>query len=317
MSLRIVPEWQLRMDRWLAGHHGVIATSTLVRLGAPRGTIGHAVERGLLVSIMPGVLRSAHWPAGRFQTMVAACARNNAATIAFVSAAQLWGMRRLPADEAVHVLVPHGSSPDLSTAVVHRCRRIDQVDVVRSRPDGIRLTSPPRTLFDCADVLGVDAASSVLEQLIDTGRGSFDTQVDTWIRLARPRRPGSSTMAVVVRSRPAWRTALQSDLEARVLAEITRQHLPLPQPQYRFALATGRRVRLDFAWPEQRVALEVDHAFWHAGAVESHIDKHRDRKMAACGWVVSRLTDFDVTGSLSESIADVAAVLALASTRLS
>lgn len=237
------------------------------------------------------------------------------ASIAFLTAAQLWGLRRLPADSEVHVLVPHANSPQLEGVVVHRCRRVDPVDVVANRIDGIRLTSPPRTLFDCADLLGVDAASSILEQLIDSGRGSFETHLGTWIHLGRPRRPGARTMAAVIRSRPGWRRALQSDLEARVLAEIDRQRLPRPEVQFPFVLPTGRPIRLDFAWPRLQVALEVDHAFWHAGAQESARDKHRDRKLATCGWLVTRVTDLDVTGGLAASIADVGAVLALAATR--
>ncbi len=312
MSIRTLPRWQLLMHQWLATHHGVVSIATLERWGAPRRTVANAVQRGELVTIMLGVVRSPHWPAGREQLMVAACLRNPEAAVAFTTAGQLWGMRRMPPDTAVHVLVPHSRSPELPGVIVHRCRRIDSVDVVASRPDGIRLTSPPRTLFDCADILGVDAASSVLEQLIDSGRGSFGTHVDTWCRLARPRRPGARTMSVVIRSRPAWRHALQSDLEVRVQAEIVRQGLPLPEVQFPLRLSDGRNVRLDFAWPGLRVALEVDHFFWHSGAQESHSDKHRDRKMATAGWVVARLTDLDVVGRLGDSIAYVGRVLALA-----
>lgn len=315
MSVRTSPEWQRKMQQSLATHHGVVSIAALEQFGAPRRTVANAVQRGELVPIMLGVLRSPHWPLGREQLMVASCLRNPSAAIAFTTAAQLWGMRRLPRDGIVHVLVPHGCSPALPGVIVHRCRRVDAVDVVCSRPDGIRLTSPPRTLFDCADILGVDATASVLEQLIDSGRGSFGTHVDTWIRLARPRRPGARTMSVVVRSRPAWRQALQSDLEARVVAEIARQGLAAPEVQFPLQLPTGRNVRLDFAWPAVQVALEVDHFFWHAGASESHLDKHRDRKMASAGWVVARLTDLDVAGGLADSVADVGRVLALASQR--
>ncbi|WP_269228012.1 hypothetical protein, partial [Escherichia coli] len=146
-------------NTWLAQHHGVIPVATLLAFGASRRTIYRHAERLRWVPILPGVLLSSHWPIGRLQLMAAACARNDGAAIAFTTAATEWAARRLPPDDAVHVLVPHGRSPQMDGIVVHRCRRIDPVDVV-VRPDGIRLTSPPRTLFDCADILGVDAASS-------------------------------------------------------------------------------------------------------------------------------------------------------------
>ena len=69
-------------------------------------------------------------------------------------------------DPRIHVLVPHGRSPEMEGVVVHRCRRIDPVDIVE-RADGIRLTSPPRTIFDSADMIGADATASVLEQLLN------------------------------------------------------------------------------------------------------------------------------------------------------
>ena len=86
--------------------------------------------------------------------MTAALTRSTVAVLAFITAARLWKARRLPRDERIHVLVPHGRSPRLSGVVVHRCRAIAPVDIT-TRDDGLRLTSPPRTLFDIADVLGV------------------------------------------------------------------------------------------------------------------------------------------------------------------
>ncbi|MCU1503279.1 MAG: cullin, a subunit of ubiquitin ligase [Ilumatobacteraceae bacterium] len=117
-------------------------------------------------------------------------------------------------------------------------------------------------------------------------------------------------MARVVASRPAWREALQSDLESRVVDEIRAQLLPAPEAQWPLQLGDGRHVRLDFAWPEHRVALEVDHPFWHAGAAESHRDRGRDRLLMTMGWIVPRITSVDVATGLAASIADVGVILA-------
>lgn len=97
-----------------------------------------------------------------------------------------------------------------------------------------------------------------------------------------------------------------------MLAEIADRGLPVPEVQYPFRLPTGRWIRLDFAWPTFREALEVDHPFWHAENDESHRDKHRDRKMATVGWHTTRITDFDVIGGLGEAIGDVREIIDLA-----
>lgn len=301
--------WRDGMNRWLREHHGVISVAALRGVGCSRRQAYRLAQRGELVLVHPGVFRSAQWPDGPMQRMVAACLANPSVAVAFTSAARLWDMRRLPADGRLHVLVPHGCSPELVGVVVHRCRRIDEVDIV-VRGDGIRLTSPPRTLFDCADLLGFDATASVLEQLIDREHGTFRTHADTFARLGHVRRPGTRIMKAVIASRPAWREAMQSDLEHRVLAEITRQGLPQPSVQHCVRLPDDSSIRIDFAWPIERVALEVDHPFWHAGATELHRDKHRDRTLQALGWRVPRITDLDVRRALPSAIADVAAILA-------
>jgi hypothetical protein len=296
-----------RVDAWLAEHHGVISIPEAVRLGVPRRTLYDAVDRGEFVLPLPGVLRSRQWPNGREQLMAAAVARNPAALIAFISGAEEWGFRRLPRQQRVHVLVPHGCSPVMDGVVVHRCRRIDPVDIA-VRGD-LRLTSPPRTLFDCADMLGPSVTASNLELLIDQHRGTFETHLDCWIRLAHPRRPGTRTMTAVLGSRPVWRRALQSDLESRVLDELTRQELPMPEPQWPMRLPDGRDIVVDFAWPALRVAVEVDHPFWHSMNEHWRRDRSRDRQLMALGWLTPRLTDLDVTHGLARSIADIASIL--------
>ncbi|MEO7369391.1 MAG: type IV toxin-antitoxin system AbiEi family antitoxin domain-containing protein [Ilumatobacteraceae bacterium] len=296
------------MDSWFATHLGIIAASNLVEFGCSRRNISKMVQRGELVSMFPGVYRSAQWPIGRLQILAAACARNSAAIIGLTTAGQEWDLRRM-IDHRIHVLVPHGRSPEMENIVVHRCRRIDPVDVVQ-RPDGIRLTSPPRTLFDSADILGHEATTSVLEQLLNEQRVTFGTLSDTVQRLYHPNRPGSTTMMAVIGSRPVWQSALQSDLEVKVLKEISRQQLPVPVSQFPIRLPGYENdIAIDFAWPGARLAVEVDHPAWHDGAIDSHADKGRDRKLGTIGWASARITAIDVNGGLEAAVADIGRIL--------
>ena len=198
----------------------------------------------------------------------------------------------------IHVLVPHGRSPEMDGVVVHRCRRIDPVDIVQ-RADGIRLTSPPRTMFDSADMIGAEATTSVLEQLLNERRITFGTITDTVQRLYHPNRPGSSDDA---RRHPVASGMARGDcsLTSRSgcwtrcrgssLADARRHSFRCVSPGYDHDIA------IDFAWPSVKLAIEVDHPAWHDGAVESHADKGRDRKLTTIGWTTARITDIDVTG---------------------
>ncbi len=305
-----MPEWQPGLDDWFSTHHGVISTATLTTMGVSARTIRRMVDREQLVTMLPGVFRSRQWPDGPQQRLVAVSARNPFAAVAFTSAARAWKYRRVR-ENGLHVLVPHGASPELEGVVVHRCRRIDPVDIVE-RADGIRLTSPPRTLFDSADMLGFEVTRSVLEQILHEGICTLGTITDTFARLYHPHRPGSRTLAEVIRSRPAWRHALHSDLELRVLTEIERQGLPTPQTQCPITLPGGRIIHVDFGWPEFQVGLEVDHPAWHTGEAERHRDVTRDRRAAVLGWTVTRIARLDVdTGGLVTAIGEVAAILSL------
>ena len=300
------PSWRRSMDAWFSSHLGIISVAKLVECGCGDRNIAQMVDRQELITMMPGVFRSAQWPCNREQILAAICARNLAAMIGFTTAGQLWAQRRM-SDPNIHVLVPHGCSPAMEGVVVHRCRRIDPVDLVQ-RPDCIRLSSPPRTIFDSADMIGFEATTSVLEQLLNEQKVTFGTISDTVHRLYHPQRPGSKTMLAVIRSRPAWRAALQSDLEVKVLEEMSRQNLPMPVTQFPMRLP-DRDIVIDFAWPALMLAVEVDHPAWHDGELDSHADKGRDRKLTTMGWTSTRITAIDVNGGLREAVADIGRIL--------
>jgi len=302
-----VAPWRPLLDLWFQTHLGVVNARQLTEFGCSTRTITRMVARGELAVLQHGVYGSRQWPDSRARQLVALCAMGMSIAIGFTTAATLWGFRGI-ADKRVHILTPHAVSPEIPGVIVHRCRKIDAVDLV-VRPDGIRVTSPPRTLFDSADLLGVKAARSVMEQILHEKLCTLGTINDTFIRLAHPNRPGSRTMAEVIASRPAWRTALHSDLENRVLMELERQCFPSPTPQCPVPLPTGHTIHLDYGWPQWKVGLEVDDPTWHDGFEERHRDMNRDRKAGTVGWSVSRISKIDVNGGLADAVGDVAVIL--------
>jgi hypothetical protein len=301
--------WQSAVDHWFATHHGIAAARTLEQLGMSSSTIYRLAQEERLVRVMPGVFRSAQWPFGRSQRLAAACASNDQVFIGFTTACREWGLRGVD-DPSIHVLTVHGSSPELPDVVVHRTRRIDPVDIVE-RPDGIRLTSPPRSLFDAADMLGFRSSRSMLEQMLNEQMCTMGTVIDTVTRLYHPNRPGSLTMRRVISSKPRWERALQSDLELRVLLAIERRGLPRPQPQCPVMLPDGQLIHLDFGWPQWKVGLEVDDPAWHGGVDAARRDARRDRKATSIGWAIARIPRLDVEGDLDDALGDVDATIRL------
>jgi hypothetical protein len=65
--------------------------------------------------------------------------------------------------------------------------------------------------------------------------------------------------------------------------------LPRCHQQYRVLLAQGP-VRLDAAWPEVKLAVELDGAAFHGGQAARERDLGRDAALAAEGWLVLRFS---------------------------
>ncbi|MBU3689250.1 MAG: DUF559 domain-containing protein [Actinobacteria bacterium] len=265
------------------------------------------ISRSEVQILLPGVFRSAAWPTSREQLMHAACLRNPRVAVGFTTAGQIHGLRKMT-DPRVHVLVPHGSSPELEGVIVHRCRRIDDDDLVVGA-DGLQITSVARTLFDVGGVIGYHRVSSALENALDKGVVSLAEIAGTTARLYHRRRPGSREIRAVLSQRGEWEAAVQSDLELRVLEAIRGGGIRAPILQHEMECPDGRMVRLDFAWLTERVALEVDHSFWHAGSAESRKDKSRDRQLALMGWLTVRLTEDDVRDGLTKVIGELRGIL--------
>lgn len=302
------PHAQLRA--WLRDHHGVVARPDLAQMGFSSSAIGRMVERGELVIAHRGVYRSSAHPRTRLQTMAVACAVAPGGAIGFTTAGQELGLRGMT-DARIHLLVPHGSTPTIAGVTCHRCRRIDPIDLAGWRPDGIRLTSPPRTIHDAAAVIGPERTESAIEQVLQEGRCTIGTLMATGRRLFHGNRPGSAIFTEVIGARPRWRGLARSDLELRVRTAIAAAGLPEPETNRRLVLPDGQAIVIDLAWIEWSIAVEVDHPFWHDGRREAARDKRRDRKLQALGWATPRLSTTDVDHGLADAVDDLRRILVL------
>jgi very-short-patch-repair endonuclease len=228
--------------------------------------------------------------------------------VSHTSAGRVWSLRGLGADRRLHVTLPGRQKRLVPGAVVHWSHRIDVVDVVE-RPDGIRVTSPPRTAFDLAWQLSDDRLASVIEQLVHDKRCTIPTLFATGRRLGRSGRNGSDRFARVLQSRPAWLRPVGSDLELRFERAVIDAGLPRPVRQAAIALPDGHVVHPDFLWPEIGEAVEIDHITWHGGKLDLTYDKQRDRLLRRVGIHTTRFTDSEILDNLRSVVEDTRAIL--------
>ncbi len=174
---------------WTATHHAVATDADLARLGLSRSQRRQLVEDKLMERVLDGAYRFPGLPVDELSRCVAACSRPGGLIVAGPTAGRLWGFRRMPHDGLTHVIAPPASNPSIERWLrPYRTAMIDPLHVVE-RDDGIRLTSPPRTMVDLSRHLSDTDLRSVIDQVESQGMGTSETMRDV---AAEPGDAGSS-----------------------------------------------------------------------------------------------------------------------------
>lgn len=217
------------------------------------------------------------------------------------SAAYVHGFLPRP-DGPVHVTTPRHRGRPRGIAV-HTSLRLEPPDTTHRH--GLRITSVARTLIDLAEV----AAPRHLERALETALAQKRT-TDRQLRALIGRSPGRRGAAIL----KALLDFRGDDGYARSRAEDVTRRLcrtgDLPQPRSNVMVA-GYEV--DFAWPPQRIVLEVDSWAHHSGRDQFEYDRRKTAGLQAAGYTVMRVTWRQLTEQPVASAAKIAAALALAS----
>ena len=99
----------------------------------------------------------------------------------------------------------------------------------------------------------------------------------------------------------------ESPQETRLRLLLARSDLPAPVAQHRVRVHGQVFARLDFAWPERKLALEYD-GLWHAEPGQFAKDRRRLNALTAAGWRVIFVTAADLHRP-GELLARIAAAL--------
>ena len=201
------------------------------------------------------------------------------------SAAVLWGVDLVGADEAIEVTLDPGSHQVRVEGLVVRRAELDPTLVRRRR--GLPVTTPEATAVRLASVLRRDDAVAAVDQLIATGVVDL---APIRALAARTRGPGSARARAVAGLADGL---AESPQETRVRLLIGRSGLPQPVAQHRVLDRYGFVARVDFAWPELKVAVEYD-GLWHAEAGQFIRDRQRLNRLREAGWQVVFVTTADL-----------------------
>ncbi|MHB8670137.1 MAG: endonuclease domain-containing protein [Acidimicrobiales bacterium] len=254
--------------------------------------------------------------------MAACLAAGGSACASHRAAAALWAMRGFPAPPAPGSIGVEISSltrrrPMNGVVVVHLARSLGRQDTTTL--GGVPVTRVARTLYDLAAVTSPELWESAVEDSLLRRLVTLDRLRRTFGRLGIDKRWGAGTRRHILERAEGGRAATESLLEDNLWRLLARPGGPgiLPVRQYAVRLPkigglAGRTVRLDFAYPPARVAVEADGHRWHGGRASLQRDHDRDNQLATIGWQVLRFTWDDVRHRPGRVLAIVAQALDVA-----
>ena len=290
------------VETMAAGQHGLVTRGEAMRSGLTPGQVRARLESQRWIRLYRNVYRMAGTPVTPVQRLLAAVmAAGKGAVASHRSAAWLWGLT----DElSLEVSVPKNRSPRLSGVVVHR-----QYVPPRSssRRQGVPVTNPLRTLLDVAALPEPELLDQALDRGIATRLFTVAAVEAELSRHSRSGRPGTARFRECLARRDTSSSRAPSVLESRFSRLIRTARLPAPRQEY--PVMDGA-YRLDFAWPELRVAVELDGYAIHSTVRAFHHDRTRQNDLVLAGWTVLRFTWDDVRRRPSAVACGIRAALA-------
>lgn len=268
----------------MASQFGVISREQVISSGLARGVVEWRVASGEWLLMYPGVYRSAASPAGwRQRAMAALLAAGPESALSHFSAAYALGLPTLNehAPNVIEVSVPRARRMRLRGVHAHTPRDAPAAFKMR---DGLRVTSIARTFIDLAGELDEER----LEFALDSAAVK-NPRLMRWLEMeleslhTRGRR-GLERFAKLLALRRNGGT--ESPLEVKVWRALRRFGLVPVRRQFELPGV----MRIDFAWPERRVALHVDSAAWHSQSERRTRDAIQRNKLQALGWYSCSVT---------------------------
>jgi hypothetical protein len=200
-------------------------------------------------------------------------------------------------------------------------------------PRDLHVLSPPGSRLRCTDGLVVHRRDGA--PLVMVGDRLVTSPAWTAVEVARTlRRPRAlATLDAALRSGSCgrsdiWRAAIEQAGRRGIVAvrnlialADSRAESPmesearlamidggLPEPELQYEIVDGNRElrRVDFAWPDYRVAVEYDGVDWHSDPEAMRRDRRRRAALEDVGWVVMSITFDDVRYSPWRFVARIA-----------
>jgi very-short-patch-repair endonuclease len=277
---------------------GHVSNVQLQRLGLSPRAIKHQVVRSRLIRVHHGVYAVGHLPTNPIdRAKGVVLAGGPRAALGFGSAAAFWSAERVWRHPFELI---SATDRRLAGVRVHQCKTLLRRDI--RVVDGLRVTSPARTLLDIAPRLTGKQLTRAVEDLRHARKVTLGQLRDVVQR--NPRHAGAPLLRPLIEA--AQQEPTRSELEDRFLRLVARHHLPTPQVNVYVA---GYRV--DAYFPDHDLIVELDGWLTHQTRQAFSRDRRQDAEiLAKTGIPTVRLTYEQTTHHRSRTAGELKAILA-------
>ena len=261
---------------------GGFATSTQLLTVMTRQQLRVQVRLGGLVRVWYGVYAAAEPDLlGRLAALDLLMGQRAVACLG--TAAELYGFD-LENTQVVHVLDPGVRMRPTAVLMVHQ-----RLGAPLQHVAGRLATAPAWTAVEVARQLRRPRALAALDAVLHS-MSCTRADLESAVREQKGRRG-------IVQVRELLQYAdgrAESGMESEARLVMIDYGVPPPELQYEIHGRDGEIWRVDYAWPEQRVAAEYESVEWHAGRLEMIRDKKRYAGVQETGWTLIPIVVDDV-----------------------
>jgi hypothetical protein len=179
----------------------------------------------------------------------------------------------------------------VSVATIHTTRTLPDHHIVEH--EGIRVTSPVRTIFDLSAVLPPGRIARVLDDAWGRRLVRADRLLDCLEELRGRGRGRVATMRVLLEERGDQYVAPESNLERRfrwILADDGQEPM-----EYQVVLGGDDRIaRVDAVDRKALLVVQVDSDRHHSALLDCEHDERQDAALRSLGWTVLRIKEHDI-----------------------
>lgn len=269
-------------------------------LGLSHAQIQKRLSAGSWEIFLSRVFHAVQVPLTWHARLLAACLWGGPdSAISHRSAAALWSL-----DGFDHELVEmttarcHQGRPGL---VVHRSAFLPSSHVARVGP--IRVTTVHRTLVDIGAVASPDLVEQALECALRR-RITTEARLQSCLHQIRSRgRKGPAVLQSLLSTRGFGAAPTESSLETETLQTLRRHGLPEPDRQHVVCDDRGFVARVDLAYLNEKIVIEVDSRSHHLRQEEWERDLARRNELTSQRWSVFHATKKKISQSASSFVA--------------